>query len=126
VVTCSDRASTWQGRLRPATLANIRSAAAWVLSQGARGGTKLRAGVLEAMHVDDRGRIDLEALEADTVIVLCDGATEEGPEWVEPLLRRVNAEARLVFHAVQIGRGGDGTLQALCELTGGKFALVDG
>lgn len=126
VVTFSDRASTWQGRLKPATLANIRSAAGWVLSQGARGGTKLRAGVLAAMHVDDRGRIDLEALEADTVIVLCDGATEEGPEWVEPLLRRVNAEARLVFHAVQIGRGGDGTLQALCELTGGKFALVDG
>ncbi len=126
VVTFSDRANSWHERLRPASQSNVRSAATWVLHQGAEGGTQLRAGVLEAMQVDRKGRIDLDSLEADTVIVLCDGATAEGPGWVEPLLRQVNGEARLVFHAVQLGSGGDGTLQALCELTGGGFVQVDG
>ena len=97
-----------------------------MIKNGAKGGTHLKAGVLTAMHLDKRGKVDLEALEADTVIVLCDGATAEGPGWVVPLLRRTNDEARLIFHAVQIGSGGDGTLEVLCEETGGDFVRVEG
>jgi hypothetical protein len=78
------------------------------------------------MEVDSRGRLNLAALEADTVIVLCDGATSEGAGWVRPLLRRVNDQARLVFHTVQLGESGDGTLQLLAEETGGEFVRVDG
>ncbi len=45
---------------------------------------------------------------------------------VEPLLARVGAEACVVFHCVQIGAGGDGTLEALARLTGGEYLRVDG
>lgn len=126
VVVFSDRSSRWKRKLRPATQANIKSARAWVRQVGPDGGTNLATGVRMAMHVDRGGNLDLEALEADTVIVLCDGATAEGPGWVEPLLRRVNDRARLVFHAVQIGTSGDGTLEKLSLATGGEFVRVDG
>lgn len=123
-VVFSQGATRWRSRLRPATPKNLQSVRSWVLTLGAEGGTELREGVELAMHLDAKGQVDLEKLEADTVIVLCDGATAEGPGWVLPLLRRVNDEARLVFHAVQIGAGGDGTLELLCEATGGEFVRV--
>ncbi len=126
VVIFSNEAASWKRELRPANESNIASARSWVLQNGPEGGTSLVAGVRAAMAVDSRGRLDLEALEADTVIVLCDGATSEGPHWVRPLLRRVNDQARVVFHTVQLGYGGDGTLQLLAEETGGEFVRVDG
>ncbi len=124
VVIFSDDSASWKSKLRPATTSNIKAARAWVHRNGPNGGTNLATGVREAMELNRKGELDLTALEADTVIVLCDGATAEGPSWVEPLLRRVNDEARLVFHSVQIGSGGDGTLQLLAEQTGGKFVRV--
>jgi hypothetical protein len=59
------------------------------------------------------------------VIVLCDGETAESQQWVRPLLERVNQDACLVFHCVQIGSAGDGTLQRLAELSGGEFVQVE-
>lgn len=126
VVVFSDDARAWRGKLQPASEENVRVATRWVRSGGARGGTHLRAGVHEAMHVDRRGELDLEALEADTIIVLCDGETARGPHWVEPFLRAANDDARVVFFAVQIGGAGDGTLERLCEETGGEFLHVQG
>ena len=58
--------------------------------------------------------------------LLCDGDTEEGPSWVEPWIRENNEAAQLIFHCVQIGRRGDGTLKRLAELTGGQFLRVEG
>ncbi|MCB9913737.1 MAG: VWA domain-containing protein [Planctomycetes bacterium] len=124
VVAFNDGGQRWKSRLRPATPANLHSACAWVHTRGPRGGTDLRAGVALAMHLEADGELDLEHLETDTVIVLCDGATNSGASWVQPLLRRVNGEARLVFHAVQIGLGGDGSLELLAEESGGEFVRV--
>jgi uncharacterized protein with von Willebrand factor type A (vWA) domain len=126
VVVFSEGARVWRGKLSPATPANIAAASAWVLANGTGGGTHLRAGVEAALHLDARGAVELAKLEADTIIVLCDGETAEGPDWVRPTLRRVNDEARVQFHAVRIGGHGDGTLRALCEETGGDFVQVDG
>ena len=126
VVVFSDGARSWRRRLERATEENVSLAARWVRSGGAKGGTHLRDGIHAALHVDRRGELDLEALEADTVVVLCDGETAEGPHWVEPFLRDVNDAARVVFHAVQIGGTGDGSLERLCASTGGQFLRVDG
>jgi hypothetical protein len=125
VVVFSDGARTWRGRLQAASAENVRTATQWVRSGGAKGGTHLRVGIHEAMHLDRRGELDLAALETDTIIVLCDGETAEGPHWVEPFLRARNDDARVVFFAVQVGGAGDGTLERLCEETGGEFLRVE-
>ena len=95
-----------------------------MLYRGPQGTTELEPAVREALRLDREGRPDLSELEADTVVVLCDGATAEGPAWVAPLLSGPNQEACVVFHCVQIGGGGDGTLEALAEGTGGTFVSV--
>jgi hypothetical protein len=60
------------------------------------------------------------------VIVLCDGATSEGAGWVARWLAEENERAQLVFHCVQLGADGNGTLQALSEGSDGEFLRVDG
>ena len=126
VVVFADSSAEWHKELRNASKANIKAARSWVLHGGPGGGTQLRSGVLEALHADGRKGSELESLEADTIIILCDGATAEGPGWVAPLLREVHDRARVVFHAVQLGASGDGTLQTLCEETNGEFVVVEG
>ena len=110
--------------LRAASEAQIAATRAWMLYRAPQGGTELEPAVREALRLDRDGRPDLDELEADTVIVLCDGETAEGPEWVEPLLDGPNQEACLVFHCVQIGGGSDGTLEALAKGTGGTYVSV--
>ena len=125
VVAFSDKTQSWHKKLRVASEANVKKARGWVLGGGDRAGTQLRAGVLRALCIDKRGKQDLKSLEADTIIILCDGATAEGPWWVSPLMRRIGDESRVVFHAVQIGKFGDGTLEALCAATGGSYVQVE-
>ncbi|MFT7670573.1 MAG: hypothetical protein ACI8X5_003283 [Planctomycetota bacterium] len=126
VVTFADGARSWKSKLELADETSIQNARKWVLATLPRGGTDLREGVEEAMLIDKRGNVDLSDLETDTIIVLCDGQTSNGPTWVENFLRRANSDARVVFYAVQLGSGGDGTLEELCKLTGGEFLLVNG
>jgi hypothetical protein len=64
------------------------------------------------------------ALEADTIIVLCDGETLEGPSWVAPFIRSFNEKARVNFSAVQLGGRSDGALEALCEHTNGDYVEI--
>ena len=125
VVLFSDGARRWRMELQSATAANISAAGRWVLDVGPGGGTNLRPGIERAMRLK-KGQVDLDALEADTVIVLCDGETAEGAAWVRPFLRRHNDEARVLFHAVRIGGRDDGSLRSLCEESGGDFVQVDG
>ena len=61
---------------------------------------------------------------ADTVIVLCDGETAEGPTWVGSFIRVHNDLSRVRFHAVQLGGRSDGTLEALCEHTSGDYVEI--
>lgn len=124
VVLFSDGAIAYRSELQPATPAQLRAARTWALRHRPSGGTQVRAGIERALAIDEEGQVDLEELEADTLILLCDGETAEGPSWVVPFLRRVNPVVRVVIHGVQIGSGGDGTLAQLAATTGGDFARV--
>jgi hypothetical protein len=126
LVLFSTGIQVWRDDLTPATPAAIADALNWAGYRKPDGGTELRPAVEHVLRLGRDGRPDLAKLEEDTVIVLCDGATAEGPGWVEPLLERVGAEACLTFHCVMIGRGsGDGTLSALAELSGGDYVETD-
>lgn len=114
----------WRGRLTPASEANLVLARGWLEQNEPDGETRLFEGLRAGLGLDARGRLDLERSEADTVIVLCDGATSEGPAWVARWLERENERAQLVFHCVQIGSQGNGTLEALAEGSRGKFVRV--
>ena len=52
----------------------------------------------------------MESLQADTIVVLCDGETERGPRWVQPTLERVLPHHPLVFMRA-LSRG-DGSSRA--------------
>lgn len=124
VVVFHDDADDWRGKLVAADARNLASARTWLLGQKPGGGTRLRSGVELGLAAGPDGEPDATRVEADTVIVLCDGATAEGSGWVAPWLRRVNPRLRVVFHTVQIGEGGDGTLEALAKETGGQFVRI--
>lgn len=124
VALFSDEGVVWRTRLTPATTANMQLAQRWLEGKDPEGETRLFQGLRAGLGLDGKGRVALERCEADTVIVLCDGATSEGPEWVARWLAQENERAQLVFHCVQIGPGGDGTLEALSQGTGGQFVRV--
>ena len=120
VILFSDGIRRFRKELVPADEKNLKNLARWISLNGPEGGTRLFPGVVEAMSCHDPA-----ALEADTVIVLCDGETAEGPTWVSPFLRVQNDLARVRFHAVQLGGRSDGTLEALCNLSDGDYVEID-
>jgi hypothetical protein len=126
VALFSDEGVAWRSRLVAADRANLEAVTRWLESKPPEGETRLYEGVRAGLGLDPKGRIGLERCEADTVIVLCDGATTEGPGWVARWLGEENEKAQLVFHCVQIGEGGNGTLEALASGTGGRFVRVKG
>ncbi|MEM7308503.1 MAG: VWA domain-containing protein [Planctomycetota bacterium] len=119
-------ATRWRSKLADANQANRKAARRWLAARTPEGGTELYQGLATALQLDRKGRVDTTRLAADTVIVLCDGRTAEGPGWVDGWLESVNDEAQLVFYCVEIGRGGDGTLQRLANGTGGDYIRIDG
>ncbi len=125
VVVFHDFAEIWRDDLVRADEDALHAVRLW-LEQKPRGGTQLRAGVERVFGLGPNRTVDLTRIDADTVIVLCDGATNEGPGWVPGFLSRVNARARILFHAVQIGIEGDGTLERLAQGSGGEFVHIDG
>jgi hypothetical protein len=125
IVVFHDFAEIWKGELVRADEDARRAARLW-LEQKPRGGTNLRAGIERVFGLGSNRTLDLGRVDADTVIVLCDGATNEGPGWVPGFLSRINARARVLFHAVQIGAEGDGTLERLSKDSGGEFVHIDG
>lgn len=124
VVLFENSPRVWKESLQPATRSSIEAAERWVAYQRPDGGTYLRAGVETCLRVGLDGKIDLRRLEEDTVIVLCDGDTAEGRGWVWPWWREVAEETCVRFHCVQLGSGGNGTLEALAEVSGGEFVRV--
>lgn len=121
-----DHPEEWRPTLLDANDENKLAARRWLEGTHPGGGTALQGAILRAMRIQADGLPDLATLEADTVIVLCDGETNEGPGWVEPFLRSANLRARIVFHCVQVGAAGDGTLEKLASESGGDFVRVDG
>lgn len=126
VALFSKKGYAWRSRLQGAGEGNLELARRWLEDNPPDGETRLFEGLRAGLGLDTRGRILLERCEADTVIVLCDGATAEGPGWVARWLAEENERAQLVFHCVQIGHQGDGTLQALAKGSGGEFVQVQG
>jgi hypothetical protein len=121
-----DDASRWRPRLTEADEPGVAGARRWLSGQDPDGGTRLFAGLRAALELGPDGRVDPAEVQADTVIVLCDGETAEGPFWVEPWLERANEDAQLVFHCVQVGGYGDGTLERLAAGSGGDFVRIEG
>jgi len=127
VVLFHDFGEAWRGGdLVPADSANQAKLREWLEVQIPNGGTALRLGVETALHIDARAGLQLHKIEADTVVLLCDGDTNEGANWVARFLQETNAVARIVFYGVQIGGKGDGTLQKLAEGSGGEFVQIAG
>jgi hypothetical protein len=120
-----DHTEEWRPTLSPADDEDKKSAMSWLYGQHPGGGTMLEGAIHRALRIGPDGTPDLAVLEADTVIVLTDGETAEGPGWVDPFLLSANQRARIVFHCVKIGAGGDGTLEKLAQGTGGDFVRVD-
>lgn len=126
VVVFHDLAEAWKGSLVTANKENVKAVREWLAVQRPNGGTRLRSGIDAALHIGQGGEVDFAKLEADTVIVLCDGGTEEGPGWVEPFLEKVEPTTRVVFHGVQIGNEGDETMGKLARGTRGDFVKIGG
>jgi hypothetical protein len=123
VIAFSSIPEVWKDGLQSASEDHLAAAERWLAYRSPRGGTRLEPAIERALELDAEGRPDLGRLEADSVIVICDGETE-GPGWIRSLLERVNHDACIAFHAVQIGPGGDGSLELLAELSGGGFTRV--
>lgn len=113
-------------KLVRADIETMELARSSLLARFPDGATNLRSAIRLALYLDADGDVNLERLEADTIIVLCDGETTEGPDWVKPLLERVSADARIVFHCVHLGSRDDGTLRLLAEGTGGEYLKIGG
>ncbi len=127
VVLFHDYAESWHGgALVPADEKQRAKVREWLKVQVPNGSTALRRGVEAALQIDPNRGLQIEKLEADTVILLCDGDTNEGAAWVAPFLAEINAVTRIAFYGVQIGGSGDGTLQALAEGSGGEFVQIPG
>ncbi len=124
VILFSNEMLRYKPRLQVATERNREALERWLLYNGPEGGTHLREAVESALELRRDGDVDLGRLESDTVVVLCDGATYAGPDWVLPTLERVRDRAQVVFHCVQIGREGDGTLELLSSASGGDFIQI--
>jgi len=124
VVLFSDDVRVHSQVLKKASTRNLESAERWLRQNGPDGGTWLHKGIKTALKLGQDGRILLDKVQADTVIVLCDGDTEEGPGWVAPWLQRWNGEAQILFRCVEIGRLGNGTLRALAQNSGGSYIQV--
>jgi Mg-chelatase subunit ChlD len=124
VILFSDEQVRSSAMLVSATDDMLERARRSLLERVPDGATHLRPAIELALKLDKSGNVDPEELEADTIIVLCDGETSRGPGWVRPLLKKIQADARVVFHCVLVGLRGDGTLRSLAESTGGDYIQI--
>lgn len=126
VVLFHDLAEAWKGELVPATPENLAAVREWLSWQKPAGGTRLRAGIETALHVGPDRQLVASRIEADTVIVLCDGETTEGSAWVDPFLDLALPATRTIVHGVQLGPDGDGTMPELARRSRGDYVRLDG
>ena len=124
VILFGDEFVRWKPRMQPATERNLAALRSWLASNGPAGGTHLREAVEEALELRRDGTADLSRLTSDTIIVLCDGKTVAGTDWIVPTLASIAESAQLVFNCVQIGKGGDACLKLLARESGGDFIHI--
>lgn len=94
----------------------------WALKIGPGGGTDLHSGIRAGLPGLEIGTTVASSIPFDTVVVLCDGETED-PGWVAPWLAEYNQTARLLFHCVNIGGTPGGVLKALATGSGGALIV---
>ncbi len=115
----------------------------WIARREPEGGTSLSVGLelleRDALVAGGKG------LDVDTVVILCDGQTEETAVWAEGWINGPNRTNHLRVHAVRIGGSASattdpcphcagipgtahigGALELLAGRTGGQFLRVDG
>ncbi len=128
LVVFNHQARNWRGELTQATPANLSMARSWLTQRANQpdGGTALAEGVRTALLADRDFTFDHERLEADTVVVLCDGESTGPRDWLRPVLRQATGPAQLRFQCVRIGFAGDGVLETLAQESGGDCVRVDG
>lgn len=126
IILFSDEPLISSDELVEATPENLELARASLLRRTPQGGTHLRQAVELALKYSRGAGPDLEALEADTVVVLCDGETAEGRRWVAPFLDLILPAHPVVFHSVHLGTDDDGALESLARISGGDFLRVGG
>ncbi len=124
VISFSDQPLSSSRELKPATTAGCGELRTWISTLHPGGGTELQAAIYDALELTPAGLSNGAKLEADTIVVLCDGETAEGPSWVAPLLAHVNPNLCVKFFCVLVGPGGDGTLEALAQASRGQFLRV--
>lgn len=125
VVLFSNDAEQWSDDPRLVNATSRSSIRHWLRRNGPGGGTNLAAG-LDALIPRDRDGVPRpEHVDVDTVVVLCDGQTNQDAGWARGWLQTYNVRANLVFHCVQIGGSRADALEALAERTGGQFLRVD-
>ncbi|MSR61435.1 MAG: hypothetical protein EXS08_03160 [Planctomycetes bacterium] len=124
VAVFGDEGKVWRTGLCAAGEENLHQVRRWLEAKEPEGWTLLFEGLRAGLGLDSKGRLDAAHCEADTVIVLCDGATTEGAAWVAKWLAEENGDAELVFHCVQIGDESNGTLEALAAGSGGELVRV--
>jgi hypothetical protein len=122
VVLFSNGGLSFSAQLESASEANLTRLETWALGLEPQGGTDLHSGFRAAFPGLERGSLEPAAIPYDTVVVLCDGETED-PAWVAPWLAEFNQTARLVFHCVNIGGTPGGVLEALATGSGGTFIV---
>ena len=119
VIIFNDKVRRFRSELVLANESTLKALKAWIKRKPPEGGTNLRGGVVDAMR-----RAKNADHAADTIIVLCDGETLQGPSWVAPFIRSFNEKARVRFSAVQLGGQSDGTLEELCTHTDGNYTEI--
>lgn len=123
VVVFHSEASAWRTKLALATKRAQQEALQWLEGQAPGGGTDLQSGLELVQPRDEHGKARWTELEADTVVVLCDGQAQR-PRSIEAWLRDNNPLGLLRVCCVEIGSAGNGQLQELAERTGGTFRRV--
>lgn len=121
VTLFSDRARTWRQRLTVADERSLDTLAAWLELREPDGGTLLEKGLEAATGVSIDGDWKPEQLEADTVVILCDGETLEDAAWAEKWLQSTNGTAQLIYNGIQLGNDRGTAMETLARRTGGDF-----
>ena len=119
VIIFNSKIRRFRGELVLAKENTLKALKAWIQRKPPGGGTNLRDGVMDA--INRPGNADHKA---DTIIVLCDGETLQGPGWVAPFIRSFNEKVRISCSAVQLGGQSDGALEAICEHTDGDYIEI--
>ncbi|XP_027747423.1 inter-alpha-trypsin inhibitor heavy chain H4 isoform X1 [Empidonax traillii] len=119
-ITFSNRVVEWKSSLLPATQENVASAAAFVQTLSARGGTDINGALLSAVGALDKAK-DLPERSVSMVILLTDGQPTSGETNVEEIQENIQKAINGKYALFCLGFGFDVSYKFL-----EKMALSNG